>query len=121
MGEGQHWKHGCYNEGPPGLHGWARLIELTGDVLGVADKGGFVPGADGDSILAAHRDGDQDVVLTDGSKVDVMDAYVELGDKAEAWLNANVAGDGERFGWHDGEFYLWSNADWQAIGPAVIP
>ena len=121
MGEGQHWKHGRYIDGPPGLRGYARLVVLAQGLLELAQGAGSIPDTDGDRILLAHRDGNEEVDLTDGSKVDALDAYVELGDKAEAWLNANVAGDGERFGWHDGEFYLWSNADWQAIGPAVTP
>lgn len=36
-----------------------------------------------------------------------------LAESAEAWLNANVAPDGWAFGWHDGEFMLWPDSDWQ--------
>jgi hypothetical protein len=39
----------------------------------------------------------------------------EIADEAEAWLNAYVAPIGYSFGWHDGEFYLWSAEQWQEI------
>lgn len=36
----------------------------------------------------------------------------EIADDAEAWLTDNVAPDGYSFGWHDGEFFLLSDAQW---------
>lgn len=36
----------------------------------------------------------------------------EVADDAEAWLNENAAPEGYSFGWHDGEFFLWSNEQW---------
>lgn len=44
------------------------------------------------------------------------DIVRDLADEAEEWLNRNLAPEGYRFGWVDGEFYLWSEDDWrQAI------
>lgn len=37
----------------------------------------------------------------------------EIADDAEAWMNENVAPEGYSFGWHDGEFFLWSIEDWE--------
>jgi hypothetical protein len=46
----------------------------------------------------------------------VIDAMWELraeaADSIEEWLNDRTDGDWA-WGWHDGEFYLWSTADWE--------
>lgn len=36
-----------------------------------------------------------------------------IADCAMEWLNENVAPDGASFGWHDCEFVLWADEDWQ--------
>jgi hypothetical protein len=43
---------------------------------------------------------DEHEILSDGSDV------------AENWLNENVAPEGYSFGWHEGEFFLWSTETW---------
>jgi hypothetical protein len=32
---------------------------------------------------------------------------------AEQWLNDFAAPDGYSFGWHEGEFFLWSDEQWE--------
>jgi len=56
---------------------------------------------------------DDDVATTCTVKVDVPEAVVDMADDAENWLNDNVAPEGYAFGWHDGEFFLWTDADWE--------
>jgi hypothetical protein len=41
---------------------------------------------------------------------------VDLADVAERWLNDRIAPDGYSFGWHDGEFFLWTTAEWEDEG-----
>ncbi len=38
---------------------------------------------------------------------------MDAADEAEVWLNATVAPEGYSFGWSDGEFFLWSDQDWE--------
>lgn len=44
---------------------------------------------------------------------DTFEAICWEADRAEEWLNDNITPDGFSFGWHDGEFFLWSNEDWE--------
>lgn len=49
----------------------------------------------------------------------VMEWLLELSIECEVYLNGIIAVDAETgdapycFGWHDGEFYLWSREDWE--------
>jgi hypothetical protein len=38
-----------------------------------------------------------------------------LSDEAEEWMNDNIAPEGFAFGWHDGEWFLWSIKEWQDV------
>lgn len=42
-----------------------------------------------------------------------QDALSDTVDDAEQWLNSHVAPQGFSFGWHDGEFFLWSDSEWE--------
>ena len=46
----------------------------------------------------------------------IVNDEVELADKAEEWLNENVAPEGFRYGWCDGEFFLQSDEWWENEG-----
>jgi len=65
------------------------------------------------SIAEAHGWKNEYQVTEDTVTNFDLDFAIELADEAELWLNDNVAPDGHSFGWFDGEFYLWSNTDWQ--------
>jgi hypothetical protein len=55
--------------------------------------------------LAAYDDGrDQELV---GEMIQ------DASERAEVWLNENAAPAGYWFGWHDGDFMLWSNESWE--------
>ncbi len=43
----------------------------------------------------------------------LVDPYGGLADKATEWLNENVAPEGFRFDWSDGEFYFMSDEWWE--------
>ena len=44
---------------------------------------------------------------------DEHEALIEASDEVEDWLNHNVTPKGYSFGWHDGEFFLWSTGTWE--------
>lgn len=45
-----------------------------------------------------------------------FEALIDLADDAERWLNEHAAPQGYQFGWYDGEFFLWSELDWDEVG-----
>ena len=45
--------------------------------------------------------------------VQATELIVEEAERAEEWLNENVAEEGYSFGWHDGEFFYQPAAWWQ--------
>lgn len=38
---------------------------------------------------------------------------VDISDEAMEWLDLNVAEDGYRFGWWEGNFMYWSDEEWE--------
>ena len=59
---------------------------------------------------------EDDTASTCLERVDVASVVIDQGgmaDDAETWLNEHVAPEGYQFGWHDGEFFLWSNEEWE--------
>ena len=91
------WEQGCYVDGTWGQYGLTRLIEVA-ETAGfpVSDSVRFDMGVDAE---------------TNGSDDD-YELIVEEADRAEAWLNENIAGSDEAFGWHEGEFFLWPLTTW---------
>lgn len=41
------------------------------------------------------------------------ESLYDASDEVEQWLNENVTPEGYSFGWHDGEFFLWSDEEWE--------
>lgn len=96
---------GCWIDGHWGQYGITRLIEI-------ANGHGFPLSPEDETAVETYNAGDFDFE-SDGQVYDAADWVVQVGDDAEAWLNENVAPEGFSFGWHDGEFFLWSTADWE--------
>jgi len=92
------WQQGCYVDGGWGHYGLTRLIE-------VAETAGFPVHPSIRPVIAAY-------VNHDGSDDD-YELIVNEADLAEEWLNKNIAGSDEAFGWYEGEFYLWPLTTWQ--------
>lgn len=95
---------GCWVDGHWGQYGLAHLVLKATDY-------GY---ADAEMIDYATRhmasmspNGDED--LTD----DEHEAMSDGADDVESWLNAHVAPEGYSFGWQDGEFFLWADAEWE--------
>lgn len=44
---------------------------------------------------------------------DEHEALIDASDEVEEWLNEHIAPEGYHFGWHEGEFFLWSQSQWE--------
>lgn len=100
---------GCWIDGHWGQYGISHLFKIATD--------NEMPTEDGDSeIVKAYENGDEEITLSTGETVEVHECMVDLADKAEAWLNDNIAEEGYLFGWYDGEFMYWSIESWEEIG-----
>jgi hypothetical protein len=101
---------GCWIEGHRGWTGSGYLVEI-------AESYGMPLDTDDSAIVAAYLAGvDAPITLTTGETIDgdtIHECVIELADRAEQWLNENVAPKGWAFGWLDGEFYLWPDAVWE--------
>jgi hypothetical protein len=42
-----------------------------------------------------------------------QDVLNDVVNDAEQWLNEHIAPEGYSFGWHDGEFFLWTTEEWE--------
>lgn len=89
---------GCWVEGSRGWYAQPLVVRIA------IGRGMEVSEADL-SVLSRYECGDHEL--------DAMETVSDLVDDAEAWLNEHVAAEGYSFGWHDGEFFLWADADWQ--------
>lgn len=104
---------GCWIEGSRGWTGSVRLIEI-------AESYGFPMDDDDRALVAAYDESrEEPLTLSTGQVIEpdsiheLVIGQGEMADKAETWLNDNVAPEGYSFGWHEGEFYLWSIESWE--------
>jgi hypothetical protein len=95
---------GCYVDGHWGQYAVAHMINRAeefgyddAEVISLADR------------HIASIGSDSPPGITD----DEHEVMTEASDDVEQWLNENVAPDGYSFGWHEGEFFLWSTAQWE--------
>jgi hypothetical protein len=86
---------GCWVDGHWGQYGPVRLCDI-------AQAAGW-----GGNPLPYNADQAMDM---DYDQRDEWEG--EAADQAEAWLNEHVAPAGFMFGWHEGEFFLWSDVQW---------
>lgn len=77
---------------------------------------GFVIDAEETRAVDAYEDGEDDFLSDGGDRLDAYDWVVDMADRAEAWLNEHVAPEGHLFAWCDGEFCLWTEAEWDEFG-----
>jgi hypothetical protein len=89
---------GCWVDGGRGRYARARVIEIALD-CGWEDS-------EATEIVARYPELSEDQ----------QDALGDVVNNAEQYLNEHVAPEGFSFGWHDGEFFLWSDTDWQEVG-----
>ena len=95
---------GCWVDGHWGQYGGAQVIEIA------RDRGW----EDAEAIdLAARHLASMGPSTEPGLTVDEHEMLTSAADDAEEWLNEHVAPEGYAFGWHDGEFFLWSHETWE--------
>ncbi len=95
---------GCYVDGHWGQYGIAHMVDRATEFgfedVGLEDIAGRHLACIGPSTAEPITD-DEHQALSDAA-----------GD-VEQWLNDNVAPEGHSFGWYEGEFYLWPDAQWE--------
>lgn len=94
---------GCWVDGHWGQYAVAHLVQRA-EELGYAD-------AEVISLADRHMDdlGSRTTSLSD----DEYWALNEASSEVENWLNDNVVPEGYSFGWHEGEFFLWPESQWE--------
>lgn len=82
---------GCYVDGIHGIYVYRRVTDLAAEF------------------------GYKGTLLTDDDCMDATEDsdLLEVVDEAIDWLNTNVTVEGYSFGFYDGDFMYWSDADWQ--------
>lgn len=86
---------GCWVDG---LHGWRSIPQM----IDIAVSRGWPIEPSDDVILELYgRDG------TMGAE-----AVAEIAEDALTFMNESIAPQGFAFGWYEGDFMLWSEADW---------
>jgi hypothetical protein len=86
---------------------------VTSGLVWKAMEWGFPDVDDQDRrALEAYDRGDDELVV-DGEICFAYEWVLDLADKAEDWLNEHVAPEGHHFDWHDCEFFLWTDEEWQ--------
>ena len=91
---------GCWLEGH---RGWTAIPAL----VRIAEGYGMVLSSDDAAIVSRVGGGDD--------SGDDWECMHDIADDAEQWLTEHVAPEGYSFGWHDGEFFLWLDEDWQEV------
>ena len=113
---------GCWIDGHWGQYGTDRLVQI-------ASAWGFVgSGDERDRLLITYCsqrvERDEATALAallplmtpderDAAEWQIAEEVYSLADDAESWLNEHAAPEGYSFGWHDGEFFLWSTETWE--------
>jgi hypothetical protein len=103
---------GCWIDGHWGGYGVARMIEIAA-AHGFVDHAAEPPFATLDCVSIAQRH-----LAAMGPSTEEAPSWEEIenmeqaSDDVESWLNSHVAPEGYSFGWHDGEFFLWSDETW---------
>lgn len=104
---------GCWIDGHWGQYGQARLVEIAND-LGLDHPTAEFDGSARLVEIARKHLASMGPFNPDSPDLD-DDEYEYLFDSTDAvegWLNDNIAPEGFSFGWHDGEFFLWSTETW---------
>lgn len=95
---------GCYVDGHWGQYGVAHMVKRAqefgfdddAEVVGIADR----------HLASMSR-------FAEPISDDEHETLMWASDEVENWLNEHVAPEGYSFGWNDGEFFLWSDEEWE--------
>jgi hypothetical protein len=95
---------GCYVDGHWGIYGIAHMVQR-------AEEFGY-PDAEVIDLADRHL-ASMGPSPEPGLSDDEYWALSEASDEVENWLNDNIAPEGYSFGWWEGEFFLWSEEQWE--------
>lgn len=101
---------GCWIDGHWGWRGSLRVIEIA-EGFGFDQK----ITADDRKAIEAFENNDEVFFPENSAGADPAEWVIGhggLADDAEAFLN-RLTPEGWSFGWFEGEFFLWSQADWE--------
>jgi len=96
---------GCWIDGRQGQYATPTLVQIA-----QAHGWGQEVGEGTDYDLSNQWIRGKELTNTEVEKV------ISMADEAEVWLNENVAPEGFQFGWYEGEFFLWSDEQWEDEG-----
>lgn len=103
---------GCYASSNHGEHSNARMI-MSASSFGYGDDD------EQQQKIVDLAQSHYDTMVSDAPKLSDADLK-KLSDAADSvvkWLNENVAPEGHEFGWHEGNFMLWSDDAWAEVAP----
>ena len=108
---------GCWIDGHWGQYGVARMVDIA-DGYGFGDPAS--PLSTHETIVISHLARWHMAAMMPSSSLELNEEQwewlMDAADMVEQWLNENVAPEGFSFGWHDGEFFLWSTESWEENG-----
>lgn len=97
---------GCLIDGHWGQYGIARVVMIAND-LGWSDGVAV-------ELASRHLDSMGPSPWPDLSG-DEYEWLINMADRAEEWLNDNIATGDNSFGWHDGEFFYMPSDWWEEV------
>jgi hypothetical protein len=100
---------GCWVDGHWGQYAVAHLVQRA-EELGYSEAE-VISLADRHMNECVH--GGVTDEHTEPLSADEYWALNEASSEVEDWLNDNAAPEGYSFGWHEGEFFLWSQEQWE--------
>ena len=93
----------------PSLSSNREALEL---IIAAIESAGYKPGVDiflgMDPAASELYENGKYVLAREGRTL----TSSEMVDLYEQWMNEYIAPEGFSFGWHDGEFFLWSDQTW---------
>lgn len=95
---------GCYVEGWWGQYAGAHMV-MRATEFGYSDA----------EVIALARKKLDEMFPTSGEQLsdDEYEILSDMIEDVETWLNYNVAPALYLFGWYEGEFYLWTEKQWE--------
>lgn len=96
---------GCVIDGHWGQYGIARLVGIA-ECYGYDDE--VIIGIANRKMEECERPG-----VDNNITIDEEEWLSDAADDLDAIMNKNAAPEGYSFGWHDCEYYLFSNEDWE--------
>ena len=104
---------GCWIDGHHGQYAIDILVDTTMGLVGGGETFDF-PLTEDESIVSSWCiDRANGIQHHDEPFDGAWEVRHDLADKCEHELNEQLAPIGYSFGWHDGEFFLWSDEDWE--------